>query len=148
MPIVALIAWVVTALGGFVLLATWVARGGPKNSRFSPVLIFGHFGLAAVGLVLWIIYVVADNDPLAWVAFVLLVPVAALGFTMLVRWLPTYRARATVPTAATTATAAADAPTAAAGAPAERHFPVAVVGAHGVLAVATVVLVLIAAIGS
>ena len=31
--------------------------------------------------------------------------------------------------------------------PAEQHFPVAVVGAHGVLAVATVVLVLLAALG-
>ena len=32
-------------------------------------------------------------------------------------------------------------------APAERHFPVAVVAGHGVLAVATVVVVLLAAIG-
>lgn len=128
MSIVALIAWVVTALGGFVLLATWVRRGGPKNSRFSPVVIFGHFGLAAAGLVVWIIYLVADVDSLAWVAFVLLVPVALLGFAMLVKWLPAYRAKTP-------------------DGPAERHFPVAVVGAHGVLAVTTVVLVLLAALG-
>lgn len=37
---------------------------------------------------------------------------------------------------------------AAATAPAERTFPVAVVGAHGVLAVLTVVLVLLTALGS
>jgi hypothetical protein len=133
MSIAALISWLITAVGGFVLLATWVARGGPKTSRFSPVLIFGHFALAAIGLVVWIIYLVADTATLAWIAFVLLVPVALLGFTMLFRWLPTYRTRATV---------------AAGTAPAERHFPVAVVGAHGVLAVATVVLVLLAAVGA
>lgn len=132
MSIAALIAWVVTAAGGFVLLGTWLARGGTRSSRFSPTLIFGHFALAAAGLVVWIIYLVADESLLAWLAFVLLVPVALLGFTMLLRWLPTFRARAT----------------AGADAPAEHHFPVVVVGAHGAVAVVTVVLVLLAALGS
>ena len=50
MDIAALIAWVVTAGGGFVLLGTWIARGGPRQaqagaSRFPPALIFGHFAL-------------------------------------------------------------------------------------------------------
>jgi hypothetical protein len=132
MTIAALIAWVVTAGGGFVLLGTWLARGGSRSSRFSPTLIFGHFALAAAGLVVWIIYVIADETLLAWIAFVLLVPVALLGFGMLAKWLPTYRARATAGT----------------DAPAERHFPVVVVGAHGVLAVTTVVLVLLSALSS
>jgi len=132
MSIAALIAWIVTAGGGFVLLGTWLARGGRRTSRFSPALIFGHFALAAAGLVVWIVYLVADTAALAWVAFVLLVPVAVLGFAMFARWLPTFRARAA----------------AGADAPAERHFPVVVVGAHGVVAVATVVLVLLAALNS
>lgn len=132
MSIAALIAWVVTAAGGFVLLGTWLARGGSPSSRFSPTLIFGHFALAAAGLVVWIVYLFADQTMLAWIAFVLLVPVALLGFTMLVKWLPTYRARAT----------------AGVDAPAERHFPVVVVGAHGVVAVVTVVLVLLTALSA
>lgn len=132
MSIAALIAWVITAAGGFVLLGTWLARGGSRSSRFSPTLIFGHFALAAAGLVVWIIYLFADQTMLAWIAFVLLVPVALLGFTMLVKWLPTYRARAT----------------AGLDAPAERHFPVVVVGAHGVVAVVTVVLVLLTALSA
>jgi hypothetical protein len=57
---------------------------------------------------------------------------------MFARWIPAYRRRGTVTGAAETATAAA---------PAERHFPVAVVGGHGVLAVTTVVLVLLTALG-
>ena len=98
MDIAALVAWLVTAVGGFVMLGTWIAKGGtrePGRSRFSPPLIFGHFALAAAGLVLWIVYLVAGGSALAWIAFVLLVPVALLGFTMLARWIPGYRARTT-----------------------------------------------------
>lgn len=145
MSVAALIAWIITAGGGFVLLGTWIAKGGartPRTSHFPPALIFGHFALAAIGLVVWIIFLLVDSPALAWVAFVLLVPVAALGFTMLFRWVPTYRAAH-----ATTPAAPAGGPGAAsADAPAERHFPVVVVAAHGVLAVVTVVLVLLSAL--
>ncbi|MEV4264688.1 hypothetical protein [Kribbella sp. NPDC049584] len=133
MGIAALITWLITALGGFYLLFAWISKGGPKKpstSRFRPALIFSHFALAAIGLVLWIVYVIVDNDTLAWIAFVLLVPVALLGLAMFRRWLPTYRTR----------TAAA------ADAPAEGHFPVAIVGGHGLFAVVTVVLVLLTAL--
>ncbi|MDQ0381419.1 hypothetical protein [Amycolatopsis thermophila] len=136
MDIAALIAWVVTAVGGFVMLGTWIAKGGtrePGRSRFSPGLIFGHFALAAAGLILWIIYLFAGGATLAWIAFIVLVPVALLGFTMLARWIPGYRTRAA------TASTGEAAP--------EQHFPVVVVGAHGLVAVATVVLVLLAALG-
>jgi hypothetical protein len=143
MSLIALIAWVVTAAGGFVLLSTWIAKGGartPSTSHFPPALIFGHFALAAAGLVVWIVYLLAGGTVLAWIAFALLVPVALLGFTMFARWIPTYRARATVTTGGPGATSAAD------QAPAERHFPVVVVGAHGLFAVVTVVLVLLTAL--
>ncbi|MFI6040812.1 hypothetical protein ACIA8C_04205 [Nocardia sp. NPDC051321] len=134
MAIAALILWLLTAAGGFVMLGTWIAKGGarqPSSSHLPAPVIFGHFLLAAAGLVVWIVYLVLDNDTLAWVAFVVLLPVALLGLAMLLRWLPVYRAR--------TATESAE--------PAERHFPVAIVAGHGVLAVATVVLVLLTALG-
>lgn len=145
MGIAALIAWVLTALGGFVMLGRWVSRGGtrrPSHSRFTPGLIFGHFALAAIGLVLWIVYLVIDKEPLGWIALVLLVPVAALGFTMLARWIPTYRQARQPVGAGAHATAAHGEDT-----PPERSFPVPVVGAHGLLAVVTVVLVLLADLG-
>jgi hypothetical protein len=142
MDVAALIAWVITAGGGFVLLGTWIARGGPRQaqagaSRFPPALIFGHFALAATGLVIWIIYVLTDTEALAWVALVLLLVVATLGLTMVTRW---RQERAAVATGSTGSTAGAERP-------AEQHFPVTVVYLHGLLAVITLVLVLLTALG-
>ncbi|WP_030241345.1 hypothetical protein [Streptomyces sp. NRRL S-350] len=142
MDIAALITWLVTALGGFYMLGVWIQRGGVRQqrtgtSRLPAPVLFGHFALAAAGLVVWIVYLAADRTALAWTAFGLLVPVALLGFVMLLRWIPVHRAR--------TAPAAAGA--AVADAPAERHFPIAVVLGHGLFAVVTVVLLLLTALG-
>ncbi|MBC2866879.1 hypothetical protein [Streptomyces mexicanus] len=147
MDIAALITWVITALGGFYMLGTWIQRGGIRQqqtgtSRLPAPAVFGHFALAAIGLVVWIIYVVADKDALAWTSFGLLLPVALLGFVMLARWIPVYRDRATAGAAS-----AATGPGAHGTVPAERHFPIAVVVAHGLLAVVTLLLVLLTALG-
>src|SRR5881275_2934127 len=88
----ALITWVLTAGGGFVMLGLWLKNGGMSQSdmpgdRIRSARIFSHFALAATGLVLWIIYVASDSDALAWVAFALLAVVAVLGFAMLAVWL-------------------------------------------------------------
>ena len=55
----ALIAWVVTAGGGFVLLAIWLSRGGMRQegtpgTKIRPALILSHFLLAATGLRSWL----------------------------------------------------------------------------------------------
>jgi manganese efflux pump family protein len=136
---VALITWVLTAGGGFVLLAIWLARGGMRQqaeagNRIRPPLIMSHFLLAASGLVLWIIYLVDSKKVLAWIAFGALLVVALLGFTMFAIWLRRRQARGAVAEAVTPNT------------PAEQHFPVAVVGLHGLLAATTIVLVLLTAL--
>ena len=135
----ALITWVLTAGGGFVLLATWLARGGVRQgrepgTRIRPALILSHFLLAATGLLSWIIYLVTDSDALAWIALVLLAIVAILGWTMFAIWYQR-RQRGRVAEAVDP------------GTPAEQHFPVPIVALHGVLAVTTVVLVFLTAIG-
>ena len=135
----ALITWVLTAGGGFVLLAIWFARGGMRQgrepgARIRPALILSHFLLAATGLLIWIIYLVTDSDALAWIAFVLLAIVAILGWTMFAIWYQR-RQRGRVAEAVDP------------GTPAEQHFPVPIVALHGVLAVTTVVLVFLTAIG-
>lgn len=138
MAIAALISWVVTALGGFYMLGVWLSHGGARGgtSHLPVPVVFGHFALAAVGLVVWIAHVVTGAGPLAWTAFGLLLPVALLGFVMLARWIPVHRGRAAAP-------AGADP-----DGPAERRFPVPVVVGHGLAAVATLVLVLVTALGA
>lgn len=126
----ALITWVVTAGGGFVLLAVWLKNGGMRQrekGRIRPAFILGHFALAAGGLVLWIVYLAVDSNALAWIAFALLLVVALIGFTMFGIWL-SQRQRREV-------------------AAAEQRFPVPVVGLHGLLAATTLVLVFLTAVG-
>ena len=126
----ALITWVLTAAGGFVLLVVWLKNGGMNQQdggRIRSARILTHFALAAIGLVLWIVFVASGSSALAWIAFALLLVVALIGFSMLAIWLA-QRSRSEV-------------------AAAEQRFPVAVVGLHGVLAATTLVLVFLAAAG-
>ena len=137
----ALITWVLTAGGGFVLLGIWLSRGGMRQefpeggSRIRPPLIMSHFLLAAGGLILWIVYLFDDKETLAWIAFAALLVVAVLGFTMFAIWLQRRRTRGAVREALTP------------GTPAEQHFPAAIVGLHGLLAATTLLLVLLTAAG-
>jgi hypothetical protein len=126
----ALITWVLTATGGFVLLVVWLKNGGMNQQdggRIRSARILTHFALAAIGLVLWIVFVASGSSALAWTAFALLLVVALIGFSMLAIWLA-QRSRSEV-------------------AAAEQRFPVAVVGLHGALAATTLVLVFLAAAG-
>jgi hypothetical protein len=141
----ALIVWVITALGGFGLLAIWLQRGGMAQAdqpgrRIRPTLIFSHMLLAAAGLVLWIVYLASHKRGIAWVAFALLLVVATLGFTMLALWLQRRQAGASA-TAGGAGAAVGEG-----SVPAEQHFPIAIVGAHGLVAATTLVLVLLTAL--
>jgi manganese efflux pump family protein len=134
----ALISWIVTAGGGFVLLGLWLKRGGMRQRepgrQIRPPLILSHFLLAATGLVIWIAYLATDSDTLAWIALATLVVVALLGWTMFAIWWQ--RRQKSTPDVA-----------GAPGEPAEQHFPVSIVTLHGLLAVTTVVLVFLTAFG-
>jgi manganese efflux pump family protein len=131
MGIAALITWLITAVGGFLMLGMWISGGGlrRRTTHLPAPLIFAHFLLAAAGLIIWIIYLIVDVDALSWVAFIVLLPVAVLGFVMLFRWLSSRQGDATAPDA-----------------PAERKFPIPVVIGHGLFAVITLVLVLLVAL--
>lgn len=131
MDVVALVLWVVTALGGTAMAGIWLAKGGPAQhrgglSRIAPVRLGAHAALAATGLALWIVGVATDTDAPGWLALALLPVVATIGFLMFMTWLA---GRGAAPQAEQ---------------PAEQRFPVAIVAAHGVFAVATLVAVLLA----
>ena len=140
----ALIMWVITALGGFGLLAIWLQRGGLREAdqpgrRIRPPLIFTHLLLAAGGLVLWVVYLAIDKRALAWIALAVLLVVASLGFGMLALWLQRRQAAPAVVGGAGSLVSEGSAP-------AEQHFPVPIVVVHGLVAATTLVLVLLTAL--
>lgn len=142
-----------------------------------PALLLGHFGLALCGLALWVAYLVTSWAALAWVAVGVLLPVAGLGMATLVTGLPGRRVAASqgrggetgpvggdtaagdatgvqvagAGTSGSTRTATIDANSAGTvgtgAVPAPARLAPLVVAVHGVLAVATMILVLLAALG-
>ncbi|MGW0231633.1 hypothetical protein ACWDWO_25280 [Actinopolymorpha singaporensis] len=141
MAVAALITWVITAILGATMLRKWVSGGGLAAARadaagtaeaatspqaaatsFPPGVVFGHFLVVLAGLVLWIIYIVVDNDVLTWVSFAALIVGAVLGDVMFLRW----RKSRSGP---------------------ESQLPRELVYVHGGFAVVTIVLVLLTALG-
>ncbi len=96
MSLAALIAWLVTASSGGYVLGSWIAHGGSLrrlpgtggDTGSPPSVIFGHFGLALGGLVLWAAYLVTGWAALAWTSVAVLLPVAGLGMAALAAGLP------------------------------------------------------------
>jgi manganese efflux pump family protein len=111
MGVAALVAWLVTAGSGAYVLGSWITRGGSLRHRpgststgSPPTVIFGHFGLALSGLVIWVVYLVIGWAALAWAAVGVLLPVAGLGMATLAVGLPGYRTPAVTGHNATGAT--------------------------------------------
>lgn len=151
------------------------ARGAGTGSP--PALLLGHFGLALCGLAVWAVYLVTGWAALAWAAVGVLLPVAGLGMATLVNGLPGRRtatsqgqssgtgsvgsdtvagdaagnqvAGAGTSGSTRTATIGASSPGRAdAGAvPVRARLSPLVVAVHGALAVTTIILVLLAALG-
>jgi manganese efflux pump family protein len=146
MAIAAFIAWLVTAAGGLGLVSIWIIERDEAvaASRLPRTVVGGHGLLAVLGLAVWAMYLFMDMKRTAWVALAILVVVFALGATMAVRWIGVYRAHRTpspvfVPVGP--GAAAIEQP-----APPERHLPIALVIAHGVMAALTIALVLLTAL--
>jgi hypothetical protein len=132
----------VTILGGLVLLVIWIVEYDSEfqsaaATRLPVPVISAHALLGMGGLELWVGYLVLNEKRLAWAAVAVLGTVAVLGLIMAARWIRVYRAF-TAPGPSLTRRIAV---------PAERNFPLPVVVAHGILAVTTLVLVLLTALG-
>lgn len=163
----ALVVWLLTVGGGLTMATIWLARGGlrqrdevlelsyrevadatdvaglapeSRRSRIPAWMISGHASLALLGLFFWIYYVGHEGEegtgigalPPLIVALLLLV--AAGGLLMVRRWRAdrTRLDRESVPKRER---------------PPEQRIPAAIVGLHGLLAVVTVVLVFLTAVG-
>ena len=90
--IAALSTWVVDAVSGAYMLATWISRGGLRRQRASdplaPRVVFTHFGLASTGLLVWISFLITHWIVLAWLAVGLLMLVIGLGISTVTLWTP------------------------------------------------------------
>jgi hypothetical protein len=160
MPLAAMVTWVVTAACGLYLLTIWLIEYDREfqsvaATRLPVPVISTHALLAVTGMVLWTVFLMTGIHDLDWLVAGILAVVAVLGLTMAVRWVGVYRAYGTrsrhahaavpVPVGAGIGGTRA-APGHRTAIPPERHFPVSVVILHGVFAVATFVLVLLAAL--
>jgi hypothetical protein len=114
----ALAAWLVTAGLGLALMARWVTRGGLRQPAARVAMNLAHLGLALAGLAAWTGFVVTGAALLAWTGCVLLLPVTGLGMSLLVLRTPW-----------------------------RRRLPAFTVAAHIGLAVVTLLLTLLAAVG-
>jgi hypothetical protein len=139
--------WGLTALAGLLLFGTWLTNGGVRRGvarhgqhrRLPRTLVFGHAAWAAAGLLVWIGFLTLERAELTWAALGVVVVAIILGLMMFLRWVPSYRGRARFGAGPG---AAHRAPSARWALP-EQHFPLGLVAAHGVLAVATVTLVVL-----
>lgn len=147
----ALAAWLITVGLGTGMMARWVTRGGLRHAAgragARPVMNFAHLGLALAGLASWIGYLTTGLGALAWTACLLLLPVTGLGMSLLLLRLP---ARSPAATAALAVPVPAgpllvQVP---ASRPATSGPAVLIVAAHIVFAVATLLLTLLATVGS
>jgi FtsH-binding integral membrane protein len=153
----ALIAWLATAGGGLTMVSIWMAKGGVRQAkdetagaahgapvtgpttRLDPWKVWSHVTVALVGLAIFILYMVQDDEastgyePAPWIAFALLLVVAGFGLSMAIPWFQDRRAR----TAGGSARRK----------PAEQSIPAIVVLLHGLAASTTIVLVGLVALG-
>jgi len=143
MNVAALFTWLVTILAGLILLVIWIIEYDREfqtaaATRLPVPVISAHVLLGMGGLMLWISYLVVDEERLAWATLAALGIVALLGLIMAARWIGVYRAVANPGPSLTRTTIV----------PPERNFPLPVVVAHGILAVTTLVLVLLTVLGA
>jgi hypothetical protein len=152
MALIALIAWLCTVSLGLYLLAIWLIEYDREFQSAAatrlPVAVIGtHALLAFGGLAVWALYLITDVERFAWAAAATLSVVVTLGLTMAVRWIGVRRTHeaprpVAVPVGGQPGSSGARVPV-----PPERHFPAPVVIVHGIFAGATILLVLLTALG-
>ncbi|MFB4314626.1 hypothetical protein [Actinomadura sp. 21ATH] len=131
MEFAALGAWLLAAVAGTYLMATWITAGGllgqaTKVTRYPVLVLVGHPLAAVAGLLVWVAYLATGQAVYAWGAFAALLVVMLQGFVLFTRWLVGRGGRH-----------ARDA---------GQEFPAKAVILHGAVAAATFVLVLLTAV--
>lgn len=152
MALVALVAWLCTVSIGLYLLAIWLIEYDREFQTAAatrlPVPVIGtHALLAFGGLAVWALYLITNAEKLAWVAAATLGVVVTLGLTMAARWIGVRRAHDPPQAVAVLVGGRPGSDGGRVKVPPERHFPAPVVVVHGIFAGATILLVLLTALG-
>lgn len=89
----ALATWLLDAGSGAYMLGTWIVRGGLRRQRatgdrLGAGVVFGHFGMASTGLLVWASYLATRWAFLGWLAIGLLMVVIGLGISTVTLWTP------------------------------------------------------------
>lgn len=89
----ALTTWLLDAGSGGYMLGTWIVRGGLRRQRaagdrLGTGVVFGHFGMATTGLLVWASYLATRWAFLGWLAIGLLMVVIGLGISTVTLWTP------------------------------------------------------------
>ena len=137
MALMALTFWLLTSVGGFYMMGVTARSGnsdsGATESNLPSLVVFSHMALAMTGLAAWAAYMGTGEDVLAWGSLAVLGVGAVRGTSMVLRWSKDRRGiEAEVARRRERL--------------AEQQIPSAVVHLHGVTALATIVLVLLAAL--
>jgi hypothetical protein len=166
--VISLITWICAAACGLYLVSIWLIEydkdfQSAAKTRLPPAVLIAHVSCAGGGLICWAVWFVWWTNKLVWAAVVALVLAATLGTTMAIRWVGVYREYRAIRQAAAqeqgaspqgggsqpagslpgAATSVATMTRTAQIGPPERNFPLTVVIAHGVFAVATLTMVLL-----
>ena len=161
---VALATWFMAALVGFYMASLTLDLSRPvgeaANTHMSSLILFVHPSIAVAGAGVWIAYLVYHDGWLAWTGFAFLVVVATLGDMMLVGWLKTKKLEKQAADGGAVPMVSNLVPRLSQGrvqvevpdqvpvtALVERRIPTIAVSTHGLLAVITIVLVLLCALG-
>ena len=167
LDLAALIAWEVTVAAGAWLVVNWIADGGLRR-RYARVggvprsVIVGHFTLALIGLGIWVAFMVTGAPALAWAAVAVVLLVAGLGMATLAGGLPEQRRLSEGPPEPQPAATGRPGPGATGARSASAGLqparmpaidippgkPVTAIALHGTLASATILIVVLAAIGA
>jgi hypothetical protein len=92
LAVAALISWLVAEGLGAWMLRRWIVSGGVRRpwsrDRTSPPVLFGHASLALAGLTSWVIFLATRTDAAAWLAIGFLAPAVGLGVSTVTTWTP------------------------------------------------------------
>jgi manganese efflux pump family protein len=92
LAVAALVSWLVAESLGAWMLRRWLVSGGTRRPRHrdaaSPPVLFGHASLALAGLTSWVIFLATRSDAAAWLAIGFLAPAIGLGVSTVTTWTP------------------------------------------------------------